>query len=311
MGKIPPTSNPITSLAALARRASSTFHTKTRIAAVCPTDQSTQAALRRAAEEGIARPLCFGGGDVAEGFCQSIDGAEYRPAESPAEAARQAVAAVREGEASILMKGLVETADLLRAVLDKERGLLPEGRVLLHIAATEMPTYDKLLFFTDSAVIPYPTFEQRRAQVAEVSALCHAFGIDEPRISLIHCSEHASSKFPHTLEYASLIEQARQGAFGRGVILDGPLDVRTSCDAVALKVKGIKSPIEGKADALVFPDIEAANVFYKTVTFFAKGTTAGILCGTSSPVVLPSRGDSAETKYYSLAMAALKSAFSE
>ena len=306
MGNTPTISTPITSLEALAHRAASTCRAEVRVAAVCPTDSSSQAALFKAANEGIARPLCFGGGEVVEKFCQNIDGAEYSPAPTPAEAAREAVAAVRRGEADIPMKGLVETADLLRAVLDKEQGLLPQGGVLLHIAVAEMGTYGKLLFFTDSAVIPYPTFEQRRAQVNEITALCRAFGITEPKVSLIHCSEHASSKFPHTLEYATLVNEAREGRFGKGVILDGPLDVRTSCDAAAMKVKGIDSAIDGQADALVFPDIEAANVFYKTVTFFAKASTAGMLCGTSKPVVLPSRGDSAETKFYSLAMAALK-----
>lgn len=306
MGKYTTISVPITSLESLSFRAAALRGKKLRVAAVCPIDLSSQSALRRAAEEGIVSPLCFGGGEEAEKFCKSIDGAEYRPAGSPAEAAHQAVVAVRSGEAAILMKGLVETADLLRAVLDKEQGLLPEGGVLLHVAVAEMETYGKLLFFTDSAVIPYPTFEQRRAQVNEVAAVCRAFGIGNPRISLIHCSEHASSKFPHTLQYATLADEARKGCFGEGVILDGPLDVRTSCDAVALKVKGIKSPIEGQADALVFPDIEAANTFYKTVTFFAKSSTAGMLCGTTCPVVLPSRGDSVESKFYSLAMAVLK-----
>lgn len=306
MGNTPTKSTPIISLEALAHRAASICGAGIRVAAVCPTDRPSQAALCKAATEGIARPICFGGGEAVENFCKSIDGAEYRPATTPADAAREAVAAVGRGEADILMKGLVETADLLRAVLDKEMGLLPEGGTLLHVAVAEVEAYGKLLFFTDSAVIPYPTFEQRRAQIDEVAALCRAFGIDSPKVSLIHCSEHASSKFPHTLEYATLIEEAREGGFGGGIILDGPLDVRTSCDAVALSVKGIKSEIEGQADALIFPDIEAANVFYKTVTFFAKAATAGMLCGTSRPVVLPSRGDSAETKFYSLAMASLK-----
>ena len=278
-----------------------------RIAVVCGSDSSTCQAADRALAGGFAEIVFVGRtADVrrrraAEPFPALV---RYVDAADGASAARQAVALVRRGEADVLMKGLVPTDVLLRAVLDKEQGLLPPGSVLTHLAAAQLPAYGKLLCFTDSAVIPYPTPLQREVQVACAVRLCHALGVAEPRVALIHCSEHASDKFPHTLTYAALAAAARQGRWGRAVV-DGPLDVRTSCDAAALAVKGISSPIGGQADALVFPDIEAANAFYKAITLFAGAETAGILQGASSPVVLPSRGDSAASKFYSLALAAL------
>lgn len=278
-----------------------------RIAVVCGSDSSTCQAADRALAGGFAEIVFVGRtADVrrrraAEPFPALV---RYVDAADDASAARLAVALVRRGEADVLMKGLVPTDVLLRAVLDKEQGLLPPGSVLTHLAAAQLPAYGKLLCFTDSAVIPYPTPRQREVQVACAVRLCHALGVAEPRVALIHCSEHVSDKFPHTLTYAALAAAARQGRWGRAVV-DGPLDVRTSCDAAALAVKGISSPIGGQADALVFPDIEAANAFYKAITLFAGAETAGILQGTSSPVVLPSRGDSAASKFYSLALAAL------
>ena len=278
-----------------------------RIAVVCGSDASTCEAVGRALEGGFAEAVFVG--HTAEARRLLSGRAEdrhvdYVDATDDAEAARRAVAMVRRGEADVLMKGLVATDTLLHAVLDKQEGLLPTGGILTHLAAAELPAYGKLLLFTDAAVIPYPTAPQREAQVACAVRMCHALGIGEPRIALIHCSEHVSEKFPHTLEYARLAEAARTGRWGRAIV-DGPLDVRTSCDAAAMAVKGICSPIAGQADALVFPDIEAGNAFYKTITLFAGATTAGVLQGTVRPVVLPSRGDNADSKFYSLALAAL------
>ncbi|HBN46937.1 MAG TPA: phosphate butyryltransferase [Prevotella sp.] len=257
-----------------------------RVAVVCPDDDSTRQALAIAERDGIAAPLLFS-------------------APNPAEAAAQAVASVRRGEADVLMKGFVNTDVLLHATLNKEAGLLRKGRVMTHIAVAQLPGYHKLLTFTDAAVIPYPTHEQRMAQVAYVAQFCHRLGIEKPRLSLIHCSEKVDAKhFPYTAGYGQIKEMAVQGAFGP-CIVDGPLDLKTSCSPHSMAVKHITSPIAGDADALIFPDIEAGNLFYKTITLFCQARTAGVLQGTDVPVVLPSRGDSAESKYLSLCLACL------
>jgi phosphate acetyltransferase/phosphate butyryltransferase len=220
------------------------------------------------------------------------------------EAAREAVRIVREGGADILMKGIINTDNLLRAILDKEKGLLPQGKVLTHLSVMQIPTYDKLLFFSDAAVIPRPTLQQRIEMIWYAIHTCHSFGIEQPRISLIHCTEKVSAKFPHSLDYVNIVELAEAGEFG-DVIIDGPLDVRTSCEKASGDIKGIASPIDGEADVLIFPNIESGNAFYKGVSLFSNATMAGLLQGPSCPVVLPSRSDCGLSKYYSIAMACL------
>ena len=257
-----------------------------RVAVICANDASTRYAVEKGQEMGFIEPIYVNGDDKDE-------------------CARRAVALCKSGEADILMKGLVNTDIVLRAILNKETGILRPGHVLTHIAMAEIPKYEKLLFFTDAAVIPIPTKEQRRQQVHYINYVCHALGIEEPRISLIHCAEKVSEKtFPYTKDYLDIIALAQSGYFGR-CIIDGPLDLKTSLDSVSLREKGIHSAIDGQANALIFPDIVAGNVFYKTLTLFGYTKTAGVLQGTQCCCVLPSRADSPESKYYSLALAAI------
>ena len=245
-----------------------------RVAVVCANDASTRYAVEKGKEMGFIEPIYVDGDDKDE-------------------CARRAVALCKNGEADILMKGLINTDVLLRAILDKEKGILRKGHVLTHVAMAEIPKYEKLLFFTDAAVIPVPTPVQRRQQIRYMNYVCHALGIEEPRISLIHCAEKVSSKaFPYTADYLDIIAEAQMGS-------------KTSLDSVSLHEKGIKSVIDGQADALIFPDIVAGNVFYKTLTLFGYAKTAGVLQGTSCCCVLPSRADSPDSKYYSLALAAI------
>lgn len=166
----------------------------------------------------------------------------------------------------------------------------------------QIPTYNKLLFFSDAAVIPRPTLAQFEAMLKYDLEVCRRLGISEPRVALIHCTEKINEKFPHTLDYAVLKERAASGAYG-SMFLDGPMDVKTACDAHSGEVKGISSPVVGHADLLIFPNIESGNTFYKTVSLFGDANMAGMLRGTIAPVVVPSRADSGNSKYYSLALA--------
>lgn len=277
-----------------------------RVAVVCASDEHTQLAVSRALGEGLVEVWFVGSTEEVRrrpGLVRHGASVHYVEAATGEEAARKAVEMAREGVVDVVMKGLLGTDVILHAVLNKEWGILPPGSVLTHISACQIPSFRRLLFFSDAAVIPYPNRHQLSAETRYLAALCRAIGIEEPRISLIHCTEKVNERlFPHTADYRYVIEQAAAGHYGR-CIVDGPLDVRASCDAESLAIKKIHSPLEGKADALVFPDIEAANAFYKTVTLFTNATTACILQGAAVPVVLPSRGDSTTSKYYSLVMA--------
>lgn len=279
---------------------------KPRIVVVCPDDDHTRQVLERVLGDGIADVIlvCGGADDgwadaVAERFdghvrLVSVPGADF--------AAYMAVSSIRNGEADVLMKGRINTDNLLRAVLDKEHGLLVKGRVLTHLTVASIPSYSKLLLFSDAAVIPNPTLEQLEAIVSYGVAACRSLGIDEPRIALINCTEKVNDKFPVTHSYTALKQKAAEGFFGK-VLVDGPMDVKTACDAESGLIKGLSSPVAGQADMLVFPDIQAGNTFYKTITLFAGASIAGMLCGTSCPVVLSSRADTVESKFNSIVLA--------
>ena len=279
-----------------------------RVAVVCPNDPHTEYVITRSLHEGFADFLL-----VAD--TPHLLNAEYirlqypehvkvYEATSPDKAAQEGVALVREGHADVLMKGIINTDNLLRAVLNKEHGLLPQGNVLSHITVAQIPTYNKLLFFSDAAVIPRPTLEQYRSMIANDLALCRTLGCEEPRVALIHCTEKINEKFPHTLSYVELKKEAQEGRFGK-VFIDGPMDAKTACDKHSGEIKGLSSPVVGNADILIFPNIESGNTFYKTLSLFGDANMAGMLTGTIAPVVVPSRSDSGNSKYYSLVLACL------
>lgn len=260
-----------------------------RVVAIEAIDDHSKEAIERAESEGWAQ--------VTNIHLSTVE-----------ESAAEAVRMIHRGEAEVVMKGILNTDVLLRAIINKdnrEEGLLPVGNVLSHVSAMRIPAYHKMLFMSDAAVIPYPTFEQRIAMIRYVIRLCNLYGIEQPRIALIHCTEKVSPKFPITLDYQKIVEMCQAGEFGNAII-DGPSDLKCAVDKESADIKGIHSPLEGNADAVIMPDIEAANVYYKAITAFTDTHLAVGLQGTSCPVTLTSRADSAETKYNSLAMACLQ-----
>lgn len=279
-----------------------------RVAVVCPNDPHTEYVIIRSLREEIAEYLLVTDEahvEVAHSLhAASPDFVRIYVTSTPDEAAALAVELVRTGEADILMKGLINTDNLLRAVLKKEKGLLPPGNILSHVAIAQIPLYHKLLLFSDAAVIPCPGLAQFRAMIANDIALCRKLGNEEPRVALIHCSEKVNEKFPHTLDYVQLKEEARAGKFGAAFI-DGPMDAKTACDSHSGEIKGLSSPVVGNADIMIFPNIESGNTFYKTLSLFGDANMAGMLTGTVAPVVVPSRSDSGNSKFYSLALACL------
>lgn len=295
----------IRNLNELAQAAGRTRSRLPRVAVVCPADDSTRTAVTMALEAGMADITLY-----CTPGCEPLDSKgrdellRTLTFDDPDSAARQAVTDAREGRVDVVMKGLINTDNLMRAILNKEWGILSPGAVLSHITVAELPGRDKLLLFTDAAVIPSPTLDQRRAQVRYLADACRRLGIERPAIALVHCTEKTSPKFPVTLDYAALRDDAAAGAFG-DVDLDGPMDAKTACDAHSAEVKGIHSSVCGRADALLMPEIESGNIFYKALTCFAHAITAGLVVGSKVPVVVPSRSDSAQSKFYSLALACM------
>lgn len=282
------------------------MHCKKRIAIVCPTDEHTRDVALQCASEDLAEITLIHTDDDTQ-WCRQLQ--EKYPqhvttilAGSPDDACRKAVAEVRQNKADVIMKGLINTDNLLRAVLDKEHGILRKGNVMTHLTAAEIPGYDHLLLFSDAAVIPYPDLTQMDAMVRYGVNMCRRLGSDTPNVALIHFTEKTSEKFPYTIDYATLKERAYNGDYG-SVHMAGPMDVKSACDAHSAQVKGIESDVTGHADMLIFPNLTAANTFYKTLTLFGHSSNAAIVCGADAPIVVPSRADSAESKFYSLALA--------
>lgn len=274
---------------------------RVKVAVVCPHDDHTCGAVAEATRMGIADFILIG--DPRRIDATLADKWPVVEAPDGDAAAALAVEMAREGRADIIMKGLLNTDNLLRAVLNKTTGILPPGNVLSHVTAAQISGHGRLLFFADAAVIPFPDGHQFRAIVGNLVDTCHRAGIAEPRVALIHCSEKTSPKFPVTTSYSDLRAMSARGEFGDAIV-DGPMDVKTALDRESGAIKGIESAVCGRADALVFPDIEAANVFYKTISWLAHSTNAGMLLGAAVPVVLPSRSDSTHSKLCSLALAA-------
>lgn len=278
-----------------------------KAAIVWASDEHTRQAAAIALEHGAIDAVFVGCREAVEAdsslspYAQHIS---YADAADSDDAAAKAVKMAKEGQVDIIVKGMLNTDNLLRAVLNKETGILPKGAVLTHLTAFEAPGLDRMVVFSDAAVLPYPTPQQRRAQISYAAQLCRSLGIEYPRIALVHCSEKVDAKhFPFTEDYVACREEGKAGAFGP-CIIDGPLDVKTTLSPEALKDKGLDSPLQGMADVLIFPDIEAGNAFYKTLSLFCHTRNAGVLAGASVPVVVPSRGDSPMGKFYSIVLAA-------
>ncbi|MGD8462807.1 MAG: bifunctional enoyl-CoA hydratase/phosphate acetyltransferase [Anaerolineae bacterium] len=216
------------------------------------------------------------------------------------EAAWQVMKLVSEGKADIAMKGRVETSDFLRAALSKELGLRT-GKLFSHVAAFEIPEFDRLIFISDAGVIVAPDLEQKVEIVQNAIMVAHAMEIRLPRVAVLAATEVVNPKIPTTLDAANLSKMADRGQI-KGGLVDGPLALDNAISPESAQIKGIKSEVAGYADILITPDIEAGNVLAKAITYFAQGKMAGVVVGARCPLILPSRSDTREAKLVSLAL---------
>ncbi|OJE33276.1 phosphate butyryltransferase [Bacillus thuringiensis] len=240
-------------------------------------------------------------GMLQEHGLQTSEHVEVIAAMSNAEAAELSVKAVRNGEADVLMKGNIPTANILKAVLNKEWGLR-KGSVLSHVAAFEVPNYDRLIFVTDAAMNIAPDVTQKAAIIQNTVEVARAIGIDLPKVAPIAAVEVVNPAMQVTIDAAMLTQMNRRGQI-KDCIVDGPLALDNAVSQIAAEHKGIVSDVAGKADILLVPTIEAGNVLYKSLVYFADAKVGAMIAGAKAPIVLTSRADSAETKVYSLALA--------
>ncbi|MCK9625538.1 MAG: phosphate acyltransferase [Bacteroidales bacterium] len=282
---------------------------KKRLVAAWAVDDHTINAVRMAVEKGIVEATLVGDEKMILEVCntEGINPSIFKIVnnEDELKSIAQAVDLINFGEGDILMKGLCSTDKYMRAILNKERGLLPPKAILSHVSVLENPNYHKLIIIGDMAVIPAPDLSQKIAITNYVVRTSHALGCDLPKVAIIAATEQMLPGMQSCVDAAIISKMVERGQI-KGCVADGPLalDVALSADAVA--VKKIKSPVAGDADCLVFPNIESANVFYKVNSQLCVGVKqAAIVAGAKAPCVLSSRADSIDTKLNSIALAAL------
>ena len=210
-----------------------------------------------------------------------------------------------QGGGEVLMKGIISTDKFLKCMLDKEYNLMIPGATFTSISLAEIPNYHKLLIFADAAFIPRPNIDQKIAMTNYVIETARKIGVRRPKVSIISFSEKLNPKIPTAVDAAFISKMADRNQI-KNADVDGPLSIDLSLDPDSLKYKDVTSCVQGDADCLVFPFLEVANVFYKSLTYFAHADMATAIVGTKIPTTLSSRSDSVQNKLYSLAFACLR-----
>jgi phosphate butyryltransferase len=278
-----------------------------KVAVAVAQDKHVLEAIKDAKAEGIAEALLVGDKSKIEAIASEIDmdlsQFEVIDELDSNKAALKAVELVREGKADMVMKGLVETSNFLRAVLNKEVGLRT-GRLMSHVAVFQISTINRLIFLTDAAFNMYPELKDKIDIVNNAVIVAQAVGIQIPKVAPVCAVEVVNPSMQATVDAAILSKMNDRGQI-KGCIIDGPLALDNALSEEAASHKGITSEVAGKADILLMPNIESGNIMYKTLTYTADCKNGGLLVGTAAPVILTSRSDSHETKMYSIALAAL------
>ena len=281
---------------------------KRRLVIAYGQDAHSIEAATMATEAGLVEAILVGEPDQIEKTCKEagIDPSLFTivPAEGMEHSVEVAVKMVRNGEGDVLMKGLVSTDKYMRGILNKEWGLLPPSTTLSHVTVMEIPAYHKLLTVGDVAIIPLPDMTKKKHITKYLMETANSLGIERPKVSFLAPSEQLLPKVISSVEAKELAEFGEAGEFGEGYF-GGPLAFDVSIDKESADIKGLKGEVVGDADCILFPNLDAGNLFFKTVTKFAGGQVAAMVKGTTAPCVLTSRGDSSQTKLYSIALACL------
>ena len=278
-------------------------HGKARLGLAAAWDQVALKAMANARELELVEPVLVGDRGLIDGAASSagvdISGWELVHVEGDVASARKAVELVRAGGVDFLMKGKVNTADVMRAALDKETGIRA-GKLMSHIAIMWTPTFGRLLCMSDGGIVPSPTLEQKADIIRNAVDAMHKLGWELPKVAVVGALEKVNPALPHTVDAAELAKMNQRGEI-TGCIVDGPFGFDNAVSVVAAERKGVKSPIAGKADLVIFGDIDVGNVFFKAMNFMTDvAQTAGVLIGAKVPIVMPSRADDPDTKRNSI-----------
>lgn len=279
-----------------------------KISVAVAQDEEVLQAIKAAVECEIVEPILVGDRgeieNIAKDIAFNLQEIEIIDEKDNVQAARVATELVSSKKADILMKGLVDTSTILKQVLDSEIGLRTE-KVISHVAVFDMPTYHKIFIVTDAAMNIAPDLNQKKEIIENAVGLARSLDIEMPKVAVLAAKEKVSKKMIATVEANELAEMNKNGEI-KDCIVDGPLALDNAVSKESARIKGINSEVAGDADILLAPDIEAGNVLYKSLTFLGNAKSAGLIVGTSAPIVLTSRADNEEAKLNSIALAVLK-----
>ena len=278
-----------------------------KTAVVHPVGKSALLGAIEAAKDGLIKPILVGPKKRIEAVAKDckfdISGYEIITTSHSHDSAKLSVEMARDGKVAAIMKGKLHTDELMSAVVSREGGLRT-GRRMSHVFAFDVPTYPRPLFITDAAINIEPDLETKADIIRNVIELAQILGIDTPRVAVLSAVETVTSKIESTLHAAALCKMADRGQI-EGALLDGPLAFDNAISEEAVKIKGIKSEVAGKAEVLVVPDIEAGNMLAKQLEYLAQAEGAGIVLGAKVPVILPSRADDAVSRLAACALAVI------
>jgi phosphate butyryltransferase len=270
-------------------------------------DKDVLKAVNGAYKYGIVKPILVGNQGAIEEIAKEIDmdlsNMEIVDAEDKVDASRKTVKLVKDGKAQMVMKGFVDTAIILKAVLDKEIGIKEED-VLTHVGVLKVAAYDRLFVLSDSAMNIAPDLNAKVAIVKNAVKVAHALGNDMPKVAVLAAVEKVNKKMSATVDAAELVKLNEAGEID-GCMIGGPFALDNAVSEEAAHHKGVDHPVAGKADILIVPDIEAGNMLNKSMEYFAKAEKSGVIMGAKAPIALTSRASSDASKLKSIALAVL------
>lgn len=284
------------------------YDKKMRLVVVASHDKEVLEAVWEANELNIIEPILIGKKEEIKSIAKekniSLNDWEIIDEEDLTEAAKLGVKLVRNGKADFIMKGIVDTGTLLKEVLNKDYGLRTDS-LLSHVMIYEVPNHHKLIYLTDGGMNLIPSIDQKEKIVLNSIKVAKALGKEEIKVGCLAAKEKVDSKMVATTDAFELKKKSEDGYFGEEVIVDGPMALDLAVSKEAAKVKNYNSPIAGDIDVLLVPNIEMGNGIGKSITYFAKGKSAGIIMGARAPIVLVSRADTHESKLYSIALGSI------
>lgn len=282
---------------------------KKTVALVRAEDDHALEAVAEVVKKGLIDAILVGNREAikktAEKIGFSVTDDQIVDAEDPESAAAEGVKLIREGRADFLMKGKLETSQMLRPVVNKQTGL-NKGGVMSHVSLTEVPAYHKMVLTTDGGMLPYPTLEQKKHIIENAVYVMNRLGYEEPKVCVLAASETPNPKMPESMEAAALKEMNQKGEI-ENCIVEGPISFDLAMVKEKAEIKGYESPCAGDADILIVPNIHAGNILGKCLIEMANSKMAGLIVGAQCPIVLTSRGASSEEKFNSLMLACIVS----